>query len=314
MRVVRDWRNGPAEFRGAVAPIGNFDGVHRGHRALIAQARSEAAKSGAPVAAIVFEPHPVEFFKPGGPSFRLTPFDAKARLLAAEGLDVLFVLRFDAELAAMPPGAFVGDVLADGLGIGAVIVGADFRFGKGRAGTVETLRAEGGKRGIAVLEAATVEAEPGQKVSSTRIRTALKEGRPRDAAHDLGHWWTVEGHVADGDRRGRTIGFPTANLALRGTMEPALGVYAVRVTLEEGGETRIYDGVANFGRRPTFDKTDVLLEVHLFDFAGDLYGKRIAVAFIDYVRAERKFPGLDALKAQIAADCETAKRILAAIA
>ncbi|MBI1238857.1 MAG: bifunctional riboflavin kinase/FAD synthetase [Alphaproteobacteria bacterium] len=310
MHVIRDWRHVPERWRGAVAAIGNFDGVHRGHQALIGRAMERAA--GRPAGAVVFEPHPVEYFKPDAPSFRLTPFDAKARLLSARGLDVLFALRFDQELATMSAENFVRDVLRGGLGLAAVVVGADFQFGKGRKGNLDLLRREGEALGLGVECVDPVILKDDAKVSSTLIREALKNGRPRDAARDLGHWWTVEGHVTRGDQRGRTIGFPTANLALKGTIEPALGVYAVRVTVEDEAGAKTYDGVANFGRRPTFDKKDVLLEVHLFDFAGDLYGKRIAVAFVEFVRPERKFDGLESLKTQIAADCEAARTILAA--
>lgn len=310
MKVLRDWRQVPREWTGASAALGNFDGVHRGHRALLELAQRDAASAARPAGAVVFEPHPQEFFRPEAPNFRLTSFDAKARLLERFGLDVLFALRFDAELAAMTPEVFVDEVLVKGLQLSHVIVGAEFQFGKGRSGNAETLRARGMGLGMKVTVFDLVAAGDGHKISSTRIRNALREGRPRDAAGDLGHWWTIEGHVVKGDQRGRSIGFPTANITLKNTLEPALGVYAVRVTVGEGETAQMYDGVANFGRRPTFDKKDVLLEIHLFDFAGDLYGKHVAVAFIDYIRGERKFDGLEALKTQIAADCETARRIL----
>lgn len=313
MRVLRDWRLVPEEWTGASAALGNFDGVHRGHRALLDVAKHQAEATRRPSGAVIFEPHPQEYFRPDAPNFRLTSFDAKARLLERFGLDVLFALRFDAELAAMTPERFVNEVLVKGLRLSHVVVGAEFQFGKGRSGNAATLRSLGIAQGLNVTVFDLVGAEDGQKISSTRIRNALKEGRPRDAAADLGHWWTIEGHVVKGDQRGRTIGFPTANIALRNTLEPAEGVYAVRVTLEEEGEQKSYDGVANFGRRPTFDKKDVLLEVHLFNFAGDLYGKRLAVAFIDYIRGERKFDGLEALKAQIAADSVNARQILSAV-
>ncbi|NWH07546.1 MAG: bifunctional riboflavin kinase/FAD synthetase [Alphaproteobacteria bacterium] len=313
MRVLRDWRLVPEEWTGASAALGNFDGVHRGHRALLDVAKHQAEATRRPSGAVIFEPHPQEYFRPDAPNFRLTSFDAKARLLERFGLDVLFALRFDEELAAMTPERFVNEVLVKGLRLSHVVVGAEFQFGKGRSGNAATLRSLGIAQGLNVTVFDLVGAEDGQKISSTRIRNALKEGRPRDAAADLGHWWTIEGHVVKGDQRGRTIGFPTANIALRNTLEPAEGVYAVRVTLEEEGEQKSYDGVANFGRRPTFDKKDVLLEVHLFNFAGDLYGKRLAVAFIDYIRGERKFDGLEALKAQIAADSVNARQILSAV-
>lgn len=309
MRVFRQWQAVPAPWRGAVAVLGNLDGVHRGHQALLRLAIAEAIRRDRPAGAVVFEPHPVAFFRPDAPSFRLTPFDARARLLRRFGVDALYVLKFDAGMAARSPEAFVREVLAAGLGLSHVVVGAEFQFGHGRAGDAAMLEALGSRHGIAVTRADLVGGGPAAKISSTRIREALREGRPRDAARDLGHWWTLEGHVRPGDRRGRTIGFPTANIALKGTLEPALGVYAVRVTL--GGTGALLEGVANFGRRPTFGKHDVLLEVHLFDFAGDLYGKRLSVAFIDFVRPERRFASVAELKAQIAADAEMAREMLA---
>lgn len=304
MQIFRHHEHLPASARGAAVAIGNFDGVHRGHQALIAHTKTLAAKLGV----LVFEPHPQEFFRPEAERFRLTPFRAKARLLERFGADVLYALHFDAGLAALTADEFIAKVLVAGLGVQHIVVGEDFQFGKGRAGNVELLKRRGAEAGFGVSTFDLVGAGPQAKISSTRIREALRAGAPQEAARLLGHWWTVEGRVEAGDKRGRTIGFPTANVSLEGYLEPAQGVYVVRV--EVAGKT--YDGVANFGRRPTFDKKDVLLEVHLFDFAGDLYGQQIVVAFIAHLRPEQKFAGLDALKAQIAEDARKARAILAA--
>jgi riboflavin kinase/FMN adenylyltransferase len=304
MQVFRHYENLPASARGAAVAIGNFDGVHRGHQALIARTKTLGDKLGV----LVFEPHPQEFFKPGGDRFRLTPFRAKARLLEHYGADSLYALHFDAALASLTADEFIAKVLVEGIGAKHIVVGADFQFGKGRTGNVELLKTRAKEHGFGVTIFDAVGTPDDPKISSTRIREALRAGKPDTAAKLLGHWWTVEGRVAPGDKRGRTIGFPTANVSLEGYLEPALGVYAVRV--EVAGKT--YDGVANFGRRPTFDKKDVLLEAHIFDFAGDIYGQQIIVAFIAYLRPELKFAGLDALKTQIAADSENAKRLLKA--
>lgn len=304
MQIFRHYENLPPAARGAAVAIGNFDGVHRGHQALIARTKTLGDKLGV----LVFEPHPQEFFRPTGERFRLTPFRAKARLLEHYGADVLYALHFDQVLASLTADDFITKVLVQGMGVKHIVVGQDFQFGKGRTGDVDLLKARGREHGFDVTVFDAVGTPDDPKISSTRIREALRAGKPDVAARLLGHWWTVEGRVAPGDKRGRTIGFPTANVSLEGYLEPALGVYAVRI--EVAGQA--YDGVANFGRRPTFDKKDVLLEVHIFDFAGDIYGQQIVVAFIAFLRAEMKFSGLDALKAQIAADGEAAKRLLEA--
>ena len=302
MQIFRHHENLPQAARGATVAIGNFDGVHRGHQALIARARA----LGSPLGVLVFEPHPQEYFRPDAPRFRLTPFRAKARLLERHGVDILYALHFDAAFAALSAEEFITRVLVQDLGVGHVIVGADFQFGKGRAGNRALLEARGGEQGFGVTTFDLVGTGDDSKISSTRIREALRAGKPGVAASMLGHPWTVEGRVERGDQRGRTIGFPTANVSLEGYLEPALGVYAVRVEL--GGQH--YGGVANFGRRPTFDKKDVLLEVHVFDFQGDLYGQPIVVSFIEFLRPEMKFPGLDALKAQIIQDSHAARQTL----
>lgn len=302
MQVFRHYEQVPESARGATVAIGNFDGVHVGHQALLARAKAMGGRLGV----LVFEPHPQEFFRPDTPRFRLTPFRAKARLLERFGVELLFALHFDAAFAALTADEFIERVLVKGLGVRHVIVGEDFCFGKGRQGNLALLRKRGAELGFDVTTFGLVGEGEASKISSTSIREALRDGKPDIAARLLGHPWTVEGRVEGGDRRGRTIGFPTANVSLEGYLEPALGVYAVRV--EVGG--RKYGGVANFGRRPTFDKKDVLLEVHIFDFEGDIYGQPIVVSFISFLRPEMKFPGLDALKAQIARDSDAARRIL----
>ena len=308
MRILRHYRHPPAEAKHAVLALGNFDGVHRGHQALIGEARRIAQESGRKLAALVFEPYPREFFRPDDEPFRLTPFRAKARLLSELGVEFLIVLGFDAAMAGKLAQDFVMDVLVHELEVAHVVVGEDFRFGKGRGGDVTVLGYMGEMEdfGVTVFNAVI---ENGEKISSTKVRTALKAGRPDEAARLLGHWWTVEGHVAPGDQRGRTLGYPTANLRLEHTLQPAFGVYAVRARPLPG--ELVYQGVANFGLRPMFALASPLMEVHLFDFAGELYGEVLTVELIAYLRGEENFDGLEALKAQIARDCEEARRALA---
>ena len=287
--------------------LGNFDGVHLGHRALLLEAKRLASELKRPFAALVFEPYPREFFRPNDEPFRLTAFRSKARLLSELGVEILFVLTFDAQMASMSAQDFVLEVLVKELAAAHVVVGKDFRFGKGRAGDVAVLGYMGEMEGFGTTVFASVFANGGVKISSSDIRVALKAGKPDEAARLLGHWWRVEGHVAQGEKRGRELGFPTANLKLEHTLLPAFGIYAVRVHLPDG---RVFDGAASFGIRPTFALESPLLEVHLFGFSGDLYGALIAVEFIAYLRPEKKFDSVDALKSQIAADCDDAKRIL----
>jgi riboflavin kinase / FMN adenylyltransferase len=310
MRILRHYRDAPADAKGAVVALGNFDGVHLGHRALLTEAKRIAAELKRPFAVLVFEPNPREFFRPNDPPFRLTPFRAKARLLSELGVDLLIVLTFDAQMAAMAPQDFVLDVLVNELAVAHVVVGKDFRFGKGRGGDAAVLGYMGEMEGFGTTVFSPVFADGSVKISSTDIRTALKAGRPDQAARLLGHWWRVEGHVAPGEKRGRLLGYPTANLKLEDTLQPAFGIYAVRPHLSDG---RGFDGAASFGIRPTFALDAPLLEVHLFDFSGDLYGALIAVEFIAYLRPEQHFESIDSLKAQIAADCDEARRILATL-
>jgi riboflavin kinase / FMN adenylyltransferase len=305
--VFDDWRDVLARWKGGAVALGNFDGVHRGHQALLGHAARQARAAGGPLVVLTFEPHPRRFFVPDTGPFRLTLPPAKTRLLAQFGVEAVLAQRFDTAFAALPADAFVDDVLLSGLGARHVVCGYDFTFGARRGGNVEMLRELGAKRGfgVSVLDPVTHE---GEIYSSTRIREALRAGWASEAAELLGHPWEIEGVVEQGDRRGRTIGFPTANVALGEHLRPRFGVYAVRALLDD----KWRDGVANLGRRPTVGKLKENFESHLFDFTGDLYGRVLRVALIDFIRPEMKFAGLDQLKAQIAADGEAARAILSA--
>ncbi|MCA0304861.1 MAG: bifunctional riboflavin kinase/FAD synthetase [Proteobacteria bacterium] len=303
-----DWQSVPEALRGAVVALGNFDGVHRGHQALVARAVEQGQAMKAPVVALTFEPHPRRFFVPDTAPFRLTLLPAKRRLLAQHGVQAMVAQRFDAAFSALSPDAFFEDVLLQGLGARHVVCGFDFTFGARRSGNVERLRERGAERGIGVSALDPVMRE-GEIYSSTRIREALRAGAVVEAAELLGQPWEIEGTVEQGDQRGRTIGFPTANVALGEHLRPRFGVYAVRVLVD--GETAWRPAVANLGRRPTFGKLQENFEVHLFDFAGALYGKTLRVSLEDFIRPEMKFAGLDALKAQIAADGDAARKVLA---
>ena len=310
MRILRHYRDVPAAAQGTVVALGNFDGVHRGHKAVIAEASRIAARGGAACAVLTFEPHPREFFNPQGPVFRLTSLRAKARQMEALGVEFLFVLHFDAAFAAIPAGDFVTQVLVQGLSVRHAVVGYDFVFGNKRAGNTELLASMAESHGFALTVIEPV-AAGGEVYSSSRIRVALENRNPRLAAELLGHWWEIEGRVREGDRRGSKLGYPTANLTPGEILQPSLGIYAVRAGITTGQGVTWRDGVASLGRRPTFGGGDVVLEVHLFDFAGDLYGQHLRVAFIDYIREEKKFDDIQSLKAEILADCRLARRILA---
>ena len=315
MRIFRHFDDVPAVYQGAVVAIGNFDGVHRGHQALIAEARALAEERKSALAVLAFEPHPAEFFRPRPDSIRLTPLRAKARLLAELGVDAMFALTFDESMAKRSAPDFVCDVLVKGLGLSGVVVGPDFEFGQGRGGNVATLSYMGEMEGFSVTCFDMVTADKGgsaEKISSTRIRDSQKAAMPEDAARLLGRWWAVEARVEHGDARGRQMGFPTANMHLGHCLAPAFGVYAVRVTiLENEKPVGRHDGVANFGIRPMYQIEVPLMEAHLFDFDGDLYGKHLSVELIAYIRPEAKFASLEALIAQIGADARKAREILA---
>jgi riboflavin kinase / FMN adenylyltransferase len=305
--AVRD--DGPdlAALRRGVFALGNFDGVHRGHRAVLAAAKRRAEVLAVPGAVLTFEPHPRAFFRPEEPLFRLTDETSKLRLLAATGLDGALVMTFDAALARVTAQDFVDRILVDRMAVSGVVVGYNFHFGRERAGSPEFLAAQGARRGFAV-DVAPAFTHRGRPVSSGPIRAALIGGDVAEAAELLGFPWFVTGTVITGDKRGRELGYPTANL----TLDPACGlrhgIYAVRVGL---GDVR-YDGVASFGRRPTFDNGAVLLEVFLFDYAGDLYGCTLDVAFIGWIREEMKFASVQALIARMDEDSASARAVLAA--
>ncbi|SER72683.1 riboflavin kinase / FMN adenylyltransferase [Tranquillimonas rosea] len=311
MRIIRDHHQVAAEARGASAAIGNFDGVHRGHQTVIDIARDVAAREGAPLGVVTFEPHPREVFAPEAPPFRLMNAVAKAHRLEKLGIDTLFELPFGPQLAELSAEAFARDVLARGLGLSHVVVGADFRFGKKRAGTTDQLRELGAEFGFGVTVAELVRAETGQ-VSSTRIREALSAGLPRDAAEMLGHRHRIEGPVLNGDRRGRDLGYPTANMSIAGLHPPRFGVYAVEIDILTGPHAGPRTGVASIGVRPMFGENQPNIETYLFDFDGDLYGEELSVALVDFLRSEERFDSLEALIAQMDDDSARARAILAA--
>lgn len=298
----------PDALRGSVAAIGNFDGVHRGHQEVLVAARDRAHQAGRPAVVLTFEPHPRTFFRPDLPVFRLTPPSERATVLSTLGLDGVVIVPFDQALAATEADTFVDRILHDRLAVTGAVVGYNFHFGRQRKGTPDFLKARGAADGfdVAVIEPG-VDAH-GEPISSTRVRTALEAGSPEIAAELLGYRWFVMGTVAHGDKRGRTLGYPTANIALNPSSELRHGVYAVRAKVDG----RLVDGVASFGRRPMFDDGAPLFETHLFDFAGDLYGNEMQVAIFGFLRPEERFDSLEALIAQMDADSARARDILAA--
>jgi riboflavin kinase/FMN adenylyltransferase len=304
--VVRGEAPSDHALRGSVVAIGNFDGVHRGHRAVIAAALARADGLGRPAAALTFEPHPRSFFRPDEPLFRLTDARAKLRLLAAAGLGGAIVLRFDAALAALSAGDFIQRILLGRFAVAGVAIGFDFHFGMERKGSPGYLAAQGKKLGFAVDVVPRFEYQ-GRTARSGPIRDALAAGEVVEAAELLGYPWFVSAEVIHGDKRGRELGFPTANMLLDPACGLRHGIYAVRV----GVGKRRYDGVASFGRRPMFDTGTALLEVFLFDFTGDLYGTTLDVAFIDWIRPELAFASLAGLTQQMDADSRHARVALA---
>ncbi|WP_439142275.1 bifunctional riboflavin kinase/FAD synthetase [Planktotalea sp.] len=312
MRIIRDYTFVNPEDRGASAAIGNFDGVHLGHRAVIDIAREAGGAINAPCGVLTFDPHPREFFAPHSDPFRLMSPSAKATELAKIGVERLYQLNFNAALAALTPEEFATRVIHEGLGLKHVVVGADFCFGKGRAGKAEDLQKFGAQLGFGVTIAELIEGTQGQ-VSSTRIRKALTDGATRNAADMLGHWHQIEGMVIGGEQRGRELGYPTANMSIDGLHPPRFGVYAVLVDIQDGPHAGTYHGVASMGVRPMFGENRPNLETFIFDFTGDLYGATLSIALVEYLRGEEKFDGLDALITQMDADSAKARTILAAL-
>lgn len=307
LRIVERWTDLPPADRGAAVALGAFDGVHRAHARVIAAARDAGARLSVPTGVITFEPHPRAFFQPGAAPFRLQSPAQQARALAALGVEILYRLPFDGGLAEQSPEAFAADVLDLGLGVRWVAGGFDVTFGKRRSGDTTLLRTLGERHGFGVTVVDRQDGFDGDKLSSTGVRSALEDGRPEAATAILGRPFAIEGVVAHGDKRGRLLGFPTLNVPLGDYLRPRFGVYATRTRLPDG---RVLDGVSNLGNRPTVDGTQARLETWLFDFDGDLYGATVETDLVSFVRDERRFDGLDALKAQIAADAETARTAL----
>ena len=296
----------PGHFRGGVIALGNFDGFHRGHQAVVAAAIAQARREGRPAIVATFDPHPARLFRPEAAPFRLTTLDQRQRLFAAAGADAMLVIGFDASIAGLDPEGFVADTLVARFGAAAVVTGEDFTFGARRAGNVAALAELGARHGLATQAVGPI-GDEGGPVSSSRIRAALLAGDCAAATRLLTRPFAIEGMVIHGDKLGRTIGYPTANVALGDYQRPRYGIYAVRVALDDG---RRIDGVANLGIRPSFDPPKELLEPHLFDFGADLYGRTIEVSLEAFVRPEARFDTIEALVAQMDRDSAEARTLL----
>jgi riboflavin kinase/FMN adenylyltransferase len=297
----------PDTLRGSIVALGNFDGFHLGHQAVVGRAIQRGFHERRPVIVATFEPHPVRFFKPDLPPFRLTTLDQREQLFAHAGADAMLVFEFGSKLAAMDAEEFIGEVLAGRIGAAGVVTGDDFTFGKGRTGDVQLLNSLGAQHGV-IAEAVPQVLVEGVRVSSGRIREALIAGDSGTATRLLSRDYAIDGVVQNGDARGRELGYPTANLVLGDYQRPRYGIYAVRVTLDDGSE---HPGVANLGVRPTFDPPQELLETHLLDYSGDLYGRRMEVALHAFIRPEQKFDSIDALVAEMRRDEAAARKLLA---
>jgi riboflavin kinase / FMN adenylyltransferase len=311
MRLFRHYAETPEPARGGAIALGNFDGVHRGHRAVLEAARDAGARRRVPWGVMSFEPHPRAVLRPPQHPFRLTSMRVKARLIEEMGADFLLLQHFDRDFAAISATDFIDRVLVGALKVAEVIAGQDYVFGQGRMGDAEMLMRVGAAKGFAVTLVEPVLGKDGTAYSSTVVREALAAGRLAEVRAQLGRNWEIDGHVRKGDQRGRELGFPTANLGLGDLIHPAAGVYAVRVGIEGQGAVDWHPGVAYCGPRPTFDKTEVQLEAHLFDFSGDLYGRQLRVALVDFIRGDKRFDTIDALVAQMNDDARAARRVLA---
>ncbi len=312
MRIIRDTHFIDPADRGAAAAIGNFDGVHLGHQAVIDLTRKAAKSADAPLGIMTFEPHPRSYFSRDDAPFRLMNAEAKAHRLEKLGVEKLYEVPFNAALAALPARDFAQTVIADQLGLKHVVVGADFCFGKGRSGNAHDLQQMGQDMGFGVTIAPMMKVAD-VDISSTAIRLALTDGRPADAAKMLGHWHRLENIVIRGEQRGRDLGYPTANMSIDGLHPPKFGVYAVKIDVRDGPHAGSYDGAASIGVRPMFGENRPNCETFIFDFSGDLYGATVSVALVSYLRPELKFDGLDALIAQMDSDCATARELLAIV-
>ena len=314
MRIIQEFVDIPEACKGAAIALGNFDGVHKGHQVVIGKIMKISNSLNIPSAVMTFEPHPRRFFQPNAPLFEMTPTCAKSRCIEALGVDIHYVIPFNKKFSSLNAQDFIEKVLVTGLRVRHVAAGYDFVFGKGREGDVEYLKKSGETYGFDVTVVPAVKTDNCNTYSSTVIREHISEGRPLKAAEHLGHVWEIEGKVVAGDQRGRQIGFPTANVDPGVSIIPKLGVYAVWAGVPKGLVIKWYKAVVNVGRRPTFDGEGITIEAHLFDFTGDLYDKVLRVAFIDFIRPEMKFDGLESIKTQILEDCIAAQEILDEVA
>jgi len=309
MQIIRDFSALLPKYKGAVVALGNFDGVHLGHRAILQNAVTLAKQYGAPAAVMTFEPHPREFFAKDGKKLRISSFHSKVKNFADMGIELLFLVRFNARFASLSPESFVADVLHRDLGAKHIVTGYNFAFGKNRGGNTAFLKAQAEHLDFGFTACGAVQDASGVTISSSAIREFLATGNVKKASALLGRPYSIDGRVRHGQKKGRELGFPTANLSLDKLFAPRYGIYAARFTVE-GNPGRNYNGAANLGIRPTFDLTQPLLEVHGFDMDEQLYGRRIAVELVEFLRDEQRFDNVEALKSQIAKDCQQARSLL----
>jgi len=308
LKIVHGWKDLPPEAKGAAAALGNFDGVHRGHQQVIAEAAKAASALKVPLGVITFDPHPRRLFRPSEPAFRLMTTEQQARVLGGMGVDILYLLPFDFQMASFSDKEFVEQVLVEGLGVKHVAAGFDISFGKGRTGSADGMKAYGDQKGFGVSIAEPVAGRAGDKFSSTSVRDALRDGHPETAARILGRPFAIEGVVRRGQQLGRQLGFPTANVEIVDYVVPKLGVYATRTRLPDGREV---PGVANLGNNPTTGEVETRLETWLFDFDEDLYGQVIETQLIAFLRPELKFDSIELMVEQIRRDEAQARAIVA---